>query len=111
MNKRIIYIDIDGTICSQTNGDYTKAKPFTNAINKVNTLYDIGNTIIIYTARYMKRCNNNKDKAKKIGYDLTFNQLKSWGLKFHELRMGKPHFDILIDDKAYNYNETWINDL
>ena len=39
MNKRVIYIDIDGTICSQTNGDYTKAKPYSNAIKKVNTLY------------------------------------------------------------------------
>ena len=24
--------------------------------------------------------------------------------------MGKPSFDIIIDDKAYNYNKDWIND-
>jgi hypothetical protein len=26
--------------------------------------------------------------------------LSEWGLDFDELVMGKPHFDLLIDDKA-----------
>jgi hypothetical protein len=33
-------------------------------------------------------------------YNLTYNQLKSWGCKFHELHMGKPAADYYIDDKG-----------
>ena len=40
-----------------------------------------------------------------------YNNLKSWKVNFHELFMGKPSFDILIDDKAFNYNENWIKKL
>ena len=28
--------------------------------------------------------------------------LKNWGVKYHELRLQKPAYDILIDDKAIN---------
>ena len=109
MKKKVIYIDIDGTICTQTDSQYEKAKPFNKAIKKINKLYSQGNTIIVYTARFMGRTDNNYDKAYKLGYNFTLNQLKSWGLKFHELKMGKPQFDLLIDDKTYNYNQNWEN--
>ena len=108
MNKKIIYIDIDGTLCSQTDTNYKEAKPDLETIKKVNKLYDQGNTIIIYTSRYIKRSHDNPDKSKELGYNFTFNQLKFWGLKFHQLKMGKPQFDIIIDDKAYNYDKKWI---
>jgi len=32
-------------------------------------------------------------------YELTLEQLKSWGVHFHELKLGKPSFDVFIDDK------------
>ena len=66
-----------------------KSKPYKNAIKKINKLYSDGNRIIIFTARYMGRTNNNIEKAKQLGYKKTFQQLKSWGLHFHELFMGK----------------------
>jgi len=59
----------------------------------------------------MGRTNNNIEKAKKLGYEETLKQLREWGLNFHELFMGKPSYDILIDDKAYNYNDDWIKKL
>jgi len=37
-------------------------------------------------------------------YQLTLGQLEDWGVKFHELVMGKLHYDILIDDKSVNSN-------
>ena len=43
------------------------------------------------------------------GYQM--KQLKNWGLNFHELHMGKPSYDILVDDKAYEYSENWIKKL
>ena len=37
----------------------------------------------------------------------TLKQLKKWNLKFHELILGKPTFDIYVDDKAYGYKKNW----
>ena len=37
----MIYVfDIDGTICSLTDGEYENAKPLQERINKVNKLYE-----------------------------------------------------------------------
>ena len=32
-----------------------------------------------------------------------------WGCKFHELKMGKPNYDLFIDDKNINC-DTYFND-
>ena len=84
--------DIDGTICSNTNGDYASAKPFKSRILHVNALYDAAHTISFFTAR-----------GSTTGIDwraLTEDQLAKWGVKYHTLIMGKPHADLFIDDKA-----------
>jgi len=88
----IIYVDIDGTICTITGGIYTDAKPMMKRIRKINKLYAKGNTIIYWTAR---------GTATQIDWlELTKNQLDRWGCKYHELRMGKPEYDLWIDDKS-----------
>ena len=110
-NTKTYAFDVDGVICFSNNGNYEKSKPYVSAIKKINQLYSDGHRIIIFTARYMGRTNNNIEKAKQLGYEKTFQQLQSWGLHFHELFMGKPSYDILIDDKAFNYNENWIDKL
>ena len=33
-------------------------------------------------------------------------QIDSWGVKYHELLLGKPRYDIFVDDRAIN-NEEW----
>ena len=97
----IYCFDIDGTICTlEPNSDYTNAKPFPFMIQKINELYAAGHTIKFFTAR---GCNSGIDHT-----ELTANQLRDWGLNYHELIMNKkPHYDLLIDDKAVNV-ETWI---
>jgi hypothetical protein len=35
-------------------------------------------------------------------FNVTLKQLKEWGCKFHELKMGKPYYDLFIDDKNIN---------
>jgi hypothetical protein len=89
----VIYcFDIDGTLCSKGNEDYSKAEPYSDRISIVNQLYDEGNKIILFTAR---------GSATGIDWeDLTKKQVKAWGLKYNELIFGKPHADIFIDDKA-----------
>ena len=49
----VYIIDIDGTICSLTEGDYDDVVPFYDKIKVFNRLYDSGHTIIYWTARGM----------------------------------------------------------
>ena len=47
--------------------------------------------------------------AKKQGYRSTFRQLKKWGLDFHELKLGKTSYDLIIDDKALGFRKNWYS--
>lgn len=94
---KIIYVDIDGTICSLVE-DYNFSEPIQSHIDKVNKLYDEGHKIIYYTAR--------GQKTKKDWTELTKKQLVDWGCKHHELIMGhKPHYDLFICDKSIRIEE------
>ena len=101
--------DIDGVICKTKGKNYFKAKPILKAIKKINHLYDQGHFIKIFTARYMGRNKDNIKLAKKQGYKTTYAQLKKWKIKFHQLIIGKPSFDIFVDDKAFGFKKNWIN--
>ena len=104
-------VDIDGTICTPTIGrDYHKAEPWQDRIKVLNKLYDEGNHIIYFTARAMGRFSGHShyiasEKAKEVLFDLTKQQLNDWGVKYHELIMGKPHADLFIDDKGIECND------
>ena len=99
--------DLDNTLCETSNGDYDNSKPIIEAVNAVNRLYDKRHYIIIYTARMMGKCDGNISKVYESVYELTKNQLNNWGLRYNELILGKPEFDILIDDKSINYDKFW----
>ena len=101
--KKIIYVDVDGTICdnpmmpdfADQSLDYSKAEPHYARIDVINNLYDKGHNITYWTAR---GCHSGNDFT-----ELTRNQLDEWGCKFHHLVVGtKPHFDMYICDKSYN---------
>jgi len=100
--------DIDGTICTKTDGDYQNAIPIIERVEKVNTLYDSGHKIILLTARGMGRSENSIDYAYNTFYDLTRQQLIDWGVKYHDLFLGKPSGDFYIDDKGIN-DEVFFN--
>ena len=102
---KVALVDIDETICYYENPDdrrYDMSVPIQKNIDKINKLYDEGWKIIYWTAR---------GSVSKIDYtEYTKEQLKSWGCKFHELITGtspnpKPHFDLVIDDKAKRIEE------
>tara|TARA_Y100000768_G_C23691688_1_gene547184 strand:- start:177 stop:509 length:333 start_codon:yes stop_codon:yes gene_type:complete len=103
--------DLDGVICSNTFGNYAEAIPFQKAIDKINQLAEDGNKIIIFTSRFMGMNNENINKANLQGFDMTYNQLKKWNVKFDKLILGKPTYDIMIDDKHFLYDDTWIDKL
>jgi len=106
----MIYIfDIDGTICTHTTGNYDEAEPLVERIKKNNSLYDEGHTIIYQTARGMGRTNNNVLKSYKLFYSYTVNQLDGWGVKYHDLFLGKPNGDIYVDDKGKKDEDFYSN--
>jgi hypothetical protein len=69
-------------------------------IKIVNQLYENGNIIIFQTARGMGRFENDAQKAIETFYKMTEEQLARWGVKYHQLFLGKPAGDIYIDDKG-----------
>lgn len=90
-------LDIDGTICTDTGGDYRHAEPFPDVIEQVNRLYDAGHVILLYTAR---------GSTTGIEWrEATEEQLRAWGVRHHGLYLGKPTADVYIDDKALNAAE------
>ena len=99
----IYVVDIDGTICTAAkNNDYKNCDPLVDRIKKINELYDEGNTVIYQTARGMGRHSNNPLLAIQEFYKMTVEQLESWGVRYHQLVLGKPAGDVYIDDKGIN---------
>lgn len=109
MIKKTFCFDIDNVICKTKGRNYRNSRPISNAIKKINCLYEKGHTIKIFTARYMGRNKDNYVLAKKQGKNLTLKQLKKWGVRYHKLYMSKPAFDLLIDDKAFGYKKDWYS--
>ena len=111
MKKIIFCFDLDNVICITKKNNYNSSKPNKKAINLINNLYTKGHYIKIFTARYMGRNNENQRKARSQGFNLTTKQLKNWKVKYHKLIMGKPSYDIFVDDKAFGFKKKWVNSL
>lgn len=109
MNR--IFFDLDGVICKTYLNDYKKSRKIQASVKIINKLYDKGFWICIYTSRFMGRSNEKIYLAKKKGYNFTKKQLKSWGVKYHLLKFGKPSYDLFIDDKTLFFKKNWQKEL
>lgn len=108
MKLQIICFDIDNVICrTNSRKNYSKSLPIKKNIKLVNEIYKKGYTVILYTARYMGRCNGNLIEVEKKIKPLTLKQLKSWGVNYHKIYFGKPSFDLFIDDKSLFFTNKW----
>ena len=95
-------VDIDGTICNSSNSDYPNAVPILDRIAHFNKLFDEGHEVHYWTAR---------GGNSGINWtELTTEQLIKWNVKHTSLKLGKPAYDIWIDDKATNV-ETYFENL
>jgi len=94
----IVYIDIDETIANTPKDrNYSLSTPIVENIKKANKYYDDGHEVVYWTAR---------GSGTGIDwYEITKDQLDSWGVKYHGLKLGKPVYDLFIDDKAMNPSE------
>ena len=84
-------IDIDGVIAKYNSTlKYDESQPDFEMINIVNRIFDMGNEIILFTARGYKTGIDWKDVTEK--------QLREWGVKYSKLLFNKPNADFYIDD-------------
>ena len=102
--QRLVLVDVDETIAFYPDKRrYDLAVPNKENIAKINKLYDEGWRVIYWTAR--------GSVSGVDYYNYTWEQLGSWGCKFHDLSTGtggdypKPAFDLVVDDKAKRIEE------
>lgn len=85
---------MDNTLCETHGTDYANAQPWPERIAVVNRLFEAGHRVVIWTAR------GSLSGVTLALRQLTRRQLAQWGVKHHELRLDKPFFDVLVDDRA-----------
>lgn len=87
-----IYVDFDRTLTTGEGepwwNDSLDEEPRGEMIELVNGLYKQNHTIIVYTAR-------REEVREETQY-----YLDKWNVMHHALKMGKPGYDLLIDDRA-----------
>jgi CMP-N,N'-diacetyllegionaminic acid synthase len=92
LRGRKFVFDMDGVIATITpDNDYRLAEPIRPTIELINRLHDLGNRIVIATAR-----------GSETGIDwtdVTRGQLERWGVKYDKLMFGKPAGDYYVDDR------------
>lgn len=98
LKDKTFCFDIDGVIAHVSpNMQYNLAQPFIENIQIVNKLYEMGNYIVLFTARGSKTGIN--------WFDVTAQQMQQWGVKYHELKVGKPAADYYIDDRLVDIRQ------
>ena len=94
MSKLCYVVDVDGTVCNDTRGDYHSAKPIPHRIEYFNKLFDQGHEVHYWTAR---------GGHSGINWStVTRQQLDDWGAKYTTFATGKKPYDVLVDDRAFN---------
>ncbi|MGE0451528.1 MAG: hypothetical protein AB7Q29_18285, partial [Vicinamibacterales bacterium] len=95
---RRIVVDIDGVLAEAViDLAYDQAGPIPANVSRVNALYDAGCHVVLFTAR-----------GSVTGQDwtaVTRLQLDRWGVRYHELRFGKPAADYYVDDRLISLSQ------
>ena len=93
------FIDLDNTLCKTKKSDYENSLHIQERIDFVNNIKSNGHHITIWTAR---GANSGIDYK-----ELTIKQLQEWNVQYDDLLMGKPHYDVYLDDKSFNIDSTF----
>ena len=85
LNMRYI-IDLDGTICDlkEPNQSYSEVKP-KNVKEALQEIVDRGDTVIIFTARHMKTCENNVELVEERIGKITRDWLNRYEIPYDQL--------------------------
>ena len=89
----VIMIDLDGTLCTEeVPENRALAKPLPSAVEAVSKFVADGHIVVIWTGRGWPE------------YQMTRTWLKEHGFKYHELLMGKPIANLIIDDRSRDFS-------
>lgn len=105
--KRLI-MDLDETICSTQNSDYSNSMPKTDVIEKLREFKALGFEIVISTSRNMRTHEGNIGKITAITLPVIIEWLNKHDVPFDEIYVGKPwcgHEGFYVDDKAIRPDE------
>lgn len=95
---RKLVIDIDGVLAEAVPElDYAKAGPIMDNVARVNALHAAGCHITLYTAR--------GSGTGKDWREVTEQQMNRWGVRYHELKFGKPPADYYVDDRLVSLTQ------
>ena len=98
LRGRIYVFDLDHTLCHIEGLDYAAAVPYRIRIAYVNALYDRGATILIDSARGSGTGDDWQARTEQ--------QLRAWGLRYHQVRTGVKFFGhVYVDDRAQSDRE------
>lgn len=102
--KRVAF-DLDDVICTRKSEEggvlkYHTCVPIPEGVALVNQCYDAGYDVTIYTARGMVSCDGDLERIDRTIRPLTEKHLREWGVRYHQLIMGKFPYDLLVCDKA-----------
>lgn len=96
--------DIDNTITIWNDDrDYENFEPDLEMVEMINSLYDQGHHITLFTARGMSSVGS--DAISRVIIPPLVKNLEKIKLKYHQLITHKPVYDWIIDDKAMNPRE------
>jgi CMP-N,N'-diacetyllegionaminic acid synthase len=97
-DRRTFCFDIDGVIAQLApDNNYAVAEPNREMVETVNRLYAAGHRIVLHTARGSMTGIDWREKTEE--------QLARWGVKYHELVLGKPAADFYIDDRMMSLED------
>ena len=105
--KRIV-MDLDDTICSTKNSDYTNSTPNQEIIKKLRDFKGLGFDIIISTSRNMRTYEGNIGKITANTLPVIIEWLNKHNVPYDEIYVGKPwcgHEGFYVDDKAIRPDE------
>lgn len=102
-NKYTFAFDLDGVLCQHIRNnhpeDILKVKPIAKWVNVLKELKKKKHEIVIFTRRGIL----------EKGRELTEQWLKKNNIPYDKLITDKIHFDLLIDDRAYEIYRSGIN--
>lgn len=113
MTNRRYCFDLDNTLLTYPTkrDDYSTVKPIKRNIDLLKRLKELGNTIIIYTARRMKTHSGNVNKVFMDQGVIVFDTLKKFNIPYDEIYFGKPYAHYYIDDLAVSAFSTLDKEL
>lgn len=101
-------MDLDETICSTQNSDYSNSTPKTEIIEKLREFKTRGFEIVISTSRNMRTYEGNTGKITANTLPIIIEWLNKHNVPYDEIYVGKPwcgHEGFYVDDKAIRPDE------